>query len=195
MRLKPFALALSLAAAPLTMGVGAPAMASSYSVDGGHSSVLFKLSYANISTFWGRFNKVEGKFVYDPKNLATSNLTVDIDADSVFTADRKRDDHLKSPDFFSAKQFPKITFQSTAIKAGSKAGTYAVTGNLTLRGVTKPVTLELTKTGEGKDARGSDRIGFEGSFTINRLDFGVNFAPDGLGKDVTVVVAVSAVKS
>jgi len=195
MRLKSLALALSLAASPLTLAIGAPAMASSYSIDGGHSSVLFKLSYANISPFWGRFNKVEGKFVYDPKNLTAASLTVDIDADSVFTADRKRDDHLKSPDFFSAKQFPKITFQSTAVKAGSKAGTYAVSGNLTLRGVTKPVTLELTKTGEGKDARGSERVGFEGSFTINRLDFGVNFAPDGLGKDVTVMVAVSAVKS
>lgn len=193
MRLKSFALAVSLLASPLL--ATAPAMASSYGIDTGHSSVLFKVSYANISPFWGRFNKFEGKFVYDPKNLASANLTVEIDADSVFTADRKRDDHLKSPDFFSAKQFPKITFQSTAVKAGSRAGTYTVSGNLTLRGVTKPVTVELTKTGEGKDGRGQERVGFEGSFTINRHDFGVSFMPDGLGKDVTILVAVAGVKS
>jgi hypothetical protein len=76
-----------------------------------------------------------------------------------------------------------------------KEGTYIVSGNLTLRGVTKPVTVELTKTGEGKDARGQERIGFEGSFTINRLDFGVNFMPEGLGKEVTVLVAISGVKT
>lgn len=193
MNLKSLALALSLAASPLAFA--SSAIAADYQVDAGHSAVNFKLSYANVSTFWGRFNKFDGRFSFDAADLSKAKVEIGIEADSVFTADKKRDDHLRSPDFFSAKQFPKITFTSTSVKAGSKAGTFVASGNLTLRGVTKPVTVELVKTGEGKDGYGKERIGFEATFTINRLDFGVNFAPDGLGKDVTVVVAISAVKS
>lgn len=193
MNLKSLALALSLATSPLAFA--APALAADYQVDTGHSAVNFKLSYANVSTFWGRFNKFDGRFSFDTSDLSKAKVEITIEADSVFTADKKRDDHLRSPDFFSAKQFPKITFTSTSVKAGSRAGTYVATGNLTLRGVTKPVTVELVKTGEGKDSFGKERIGFDASFTINRLDYGVNFAPDGLGKDVTVVVGISGVKS
>jgi polyisoprenoid-binding protein YceI len=193
MNLKSLALALSLAASPLALAQNA--YAADYSVDAGHSAVNFKLSYANVSTFWGRFNKFEGRFHFDPSNLAKAKVEISIEADSVFTADKKRDDHLRSPDFFSAKQFPKITFTSTSVKAGSKAGTFIASGNLTMRGVTKPVTVELVKTGEGKDGYGKERIGFEATFTINRLDYGVSFAPDGLGKDVTVIVGISGVKS
>lgn len=193
MNLKSLALALSLAASPLALAQNA--YAADYSVDAGHSAVNFKLSYANVSTFWGRFNKFEGRFHFDANNLAKSKVEISIEADSVFTADKKRDDHLRSPDFFSAKQFPKITFTSTSVKAGSKAGTFIASGNLTMRGVTKPVTVELVKTGEGKDGYGKERIGFEATFTINRLDYGVSFAPDGLGKDVTVIVSISGVKS
>lgn len=190
MQLKSLALVFSLATASLAT----PAIAADYSIDNGHSSVLFKVSYANVSPFWGRFNKVAGSFSFDAADLSKAKLSVDIDADSIFTADKKRDDHLKSPDFFSAKQFPRITFASTSVKAGAKPGTYVASGNLTLRGVSKPVTVELTRTGEGKDGYGKERIGFEGTFTINRLDFGVAFMPEGLGKDVTIVVAISAVK-
>ncbi|HRE92060.1 MAG TPA: YceI family protein [Myxococcota bacterium] len=193
MNLKSLALALSLAASPLALAQ--TALAADYQVDAGHSAVNFKLSYANVSTFWGRFNKFEGRFTFDASDLGKAKVEISIEADSVFTADKKRDDHLRSPDFFSAKQFPKITFTSTSVKAGSKAGTFIASGNLTLRGVTKPVTVELVKTGEGKDGYGKERIGFEATFTINRLDYGVNFAPDGLGKDVTVIVGISGVKS
>lgn len=192
MNLKSLALALSLAISPLALAT--PALANQYQVDAGHSAVLFKVSYANVSPFWGRFNKFEGQFTFDPQDLARANVRFEIDTESIYTADKKRDDHLKSPDFFSAKQFPKITFAAASIKAGSKAGTYLASGNLTLRGVTKPVTVELVKTGEGKDGYGKERIGFEATFTINRFDFGVSYMPDGLGKDVTIVVGISGVK-
>jgi len=185
-------LVLSLAAAGVVSS--SPALAATYEVDSSHSSVLFKLMHFGVAPFHGRFNKVAGTFEYDTANVAASQLTVDIDANSIFTADKKRDDHLKSPDFFNAKQFPTITYKSRAVKAGARAGTFVVEGDLTLRGVTKPVTLELVKTGEGKDPYGGFRVGFEGSFTINRLDFGVSFMPEGLGKDVTITVAVEGVK-
>ncbi|MCC6620453.1 MAG: YceI family protein [Deltaproteobacteria bacterium] len=170
------------------------ALAAPYEVDGAHSSVLFKVMHFGIAPFHGRFNKVAGTFEFDGANVAASKLAVDIDANSVFTADKKRDDHLKSPDFFNAKQFPNIVFKSRAVKAGARAGAFLVEGDLTLRGVTKPVTVELVKTGEGKDPYGGYRVGFEGTFTINRHDFGVSFMPDGLGKDVTITVAVQGVK-
>ncbi len=182
----------------LALGLSAPlagtALAAPYTVDNSHSSVLFKVSHFGIAPFWGRFNKVEGTFDFDPANASASKLSFSIDVNSIFTAEKKRDDHLKSPDFFSAKQFPRITFVSTAVKAGAKPNTYAVTGDITIRGTKKTITVELTKTGEGKDPYGAERVGFEGSFTINRLDYGVSFAPDGLGKDVTVLIAVEGVK-
>ena len=187
------ALALGLTAAPLAAAT--PAMAATYTIDGTHTSVLFKVSHLGIAPYWGRFNKIEGRFDYDPANAAASRLSVEIDANSIFTAEKKRDDHLKSPDFFSAKQFPKITLQSTAVKPGARPGTYVVTADLTIRGTKKPITFELTKTGEGKDPWGGERVGFEGTFTVNRLDFGVSYMPDGLGRDVTIIFAVEGVKA
>jgi len=186
-------LALGLLASPLALAT--PAAAASYTVDSTHTSVLFKVMHLGVAPYWGRFNKVDGSFSFDPANVGASTLKVGIDVNSIFTADKKRDDHIKSPDFFSAKLFPRITLESTAVRAGAKANTYVVTADLTIRGVKKTLTIELTKTGEGKDPWGGERIGFEGSFVVNRLDFGVSYMPDGLGKEVTIVVAVEGVKA
>lgn len=190
---RSFAAALVLAASPLA-ALAPAASAASYTVDNSHTSVLFKTTHLNVSPFWGRFNKVSGAFEFDAANAAASKLAIEIDVGSIFTSDKKRDDHLKSPDFFNAKQFPTISLKSTSVKAGSRAGSYLVTGDLTIRGITKNVTVELTKTGEGKDPWGGERIGFEGAFTINRLDYGVSYMPDALGKDVTIVVTVEGIK-
>jgi len=170
------------------------ASAANYSIDNAHTSVIFKVTHLGVAPFYGRFNKVTGSFAYDAASPAASSLKVEIDAASVFTADKKRDDHLKSADFFNAKQFPAITLTSTAVKPGAKPGTLVVTADLTLRGVTKSVTFEVVKTGEGKDPWGNERVGFEGSLTLNRLDFGVSYMPEGLGKDVTIIIAVEGVK-
>lgn len=181
-------------AALALLAVPASASAANYNIDNGHTSVLFKVTHLGVAPFYGRFNNVSGTFAYDPAAPAASTLSVQIDAASVFTADKKRDDHLKNPDFFNVKQFPNITLKSTAVKAGSKPGTLVITADLTLRGVTKSVTFEVQKTGEGKDPWGGERIGFEGQLTINRLDFGVSYMPDGLGKSVTIILAVEGVK-
>lgn len=170
------------------------ASAASYAIDNVHTSVLFKVSHFGIAPFYGRFNSVAGTFEFDGAAPAKSKLSLQIDVASIFTAERKRDDHLKSPDFFNAKQFPTITLESTAVKAGTAKDTFVVEANLTVRGVTKAVTFTMTKTGEGSDPMGNARIGFEGSFTINRLDYGVSYAPEGLGKDVTVMFSVEGIK-
>lgn len=189
----------TLAALALSLPLAAPTLAGSahaanYSIDNAHTSVLFKTTHLGVSPFWGRFNSVTGSFEYDATKPEASKVRFEIDVNSIFTADKKRDDHLKSPDFFSAKQFPKITFESTSVKAGKAAGSLSVTGTLSVRGTNKTITVELTKTGEGKDPWGGERVGFEGSFVINRLDYGVSYMPDGLGKDVTIVVAVEGLK-
>lgn len=188
------ALALALPLAAPTLGLATSAHAAPYTIDNSHTSVLFKTTHLGVSPFWGRFNNVSGSFQYDAAKVDASKVQFEIDVNSIFTADKKRDDHLKGPDFFSAKQFPKITFESTSVKAGKAAGSLSVTGTLTVRGTKKTITVELAKTGEGKDPWGGERIGFEGSFVINRLDYGVSYMPEGLGKDVTIVVAVEGIK-
>jgi len=168
------------------------ANAASYNIDNAHTSVIFKVMHLGIAPFYGRFNKVSGSFTYDAKSPAASTLSVEIDVNSIFTADRKRDDHLKSPDFFNAKQFPTITIKSTKV-AGS-GDTLKVTADVTVRGITKSLTFDVKKTGEGKDPWGNERVGFEGSLTIDRMDFGVSYMPDGLGKQVTILFALEGVK-
>ncbi|MCB9734716.1 MAG: YceI family protein [Deltaproteobacteria bacterium] len=183
----------ALAAGLLLAGLGGAASAASYKVDNAHTSVIFKASHLGIGTFYGRFNKVDGSVAWDAAAPDKSAFTITVDADSVFTADKKRDTHLKSPDFFNTKQFPTITLKSTAVKPGAK-DTFEVTADLTMKGVTKTITFTAKKTGEGKDPWGGERVGFEGSFTVNRLDYGVSYMPEGLGKDVTLIVAFEAVK-
>ena len=188
-----FVSAALLAATPLV--VAAPAVsAATYDIDNSHTSVLFKVSHLGIAPFYGRFNKVSGSFDYDAASPGASKLNVEIDVNSVFSADKKRDDHLKAPDFFNAKQFPTITLKSTRVAAGKRAGTLTITADLTLRGVTKSVTFDVAKTGEGKDPWGGERVGFEGELTIDRLDYGVSYMPEGLGKNVTIIIAVEGVK-
>ena len=175
-------LALSgLVLAPLSAG------AAKHEVDPAHTYVLFKVNHLGIGNSWGMFRKTTGTF--DPDK---GTLDITIDANSIYTADKKRDDHLKGPDFFDTKQFPKITFESTKVE--TKGDEYMVTGDLTLKGKTKPVTLTVAKTGEGKDPWGNFRTGFETSVTINRMDFGVDYMPDGLSKDVELMISVEGIR-
>lgn len=188
---------LALAALALTLPVlvTGSASAASYSIDSAHTSVIFKVSHFGIAPLYGRFNKVSGGFVYDAAKPSASSLSVDIDVTSIFTADRKRDDHLKSPDFFSAKQFPTITIKSKRVTVDARSGELKVVADVTVRGVTKTLTFDVTKTGAGKDPYGNVRVGFEGKLTIDRMAFGVSYMPDGLGKQVTILFAVEGVKA
>lgn len=161
-------------------------------IDSAHSFVVFKIQHLGVSTAWGRFNSPEGSITWDDQDPAKSKITVTLQTGKVDTGNQKRDDHLRSPDFFSAKQFPTITFKSTSISK-SADNQYQVTGDLTLHGVTKPLTVTLTKVGEA-DTQMGHRAGFEANFTIKRTEFGMNFMVGAIGDDVTLFVSLEAIK-
>lgn len=165
--------------------------AGSYNVDGTHSFVNFRCKHMNTSYAYGRFDKVSGTIAFDDAKPEASSMNIEVSTDSVSTGNGKRDGHLKSADFFDAAQFPKATFKSKSFKKSGE-NTFDVTGDFTLRGTTKEVTVKLEKTGQGKGQGGADLIGFETTFTINRLDYGVKFMPDNLGTDVRITVALEA---
>lgn len=175
-----------------SLGVAAPA-ADTYQIDPVHSSVLFKVRHLNVTDFYGRFDDVSGTVTLDPANAANDSLNLEVKADSLDTHNEKRDQQSKGPDFLNVKQFPTITFKSTKVEnAGDD--TYNVTGNLTLRGVTKPLTIEFKKTGEGKGMKEEYRAGGETQFTIKRGDFGMTYMPNVVGEDVTLIVSLEGIK-
>lgn len=179
--------------APVTTAAGiatsATAAAGVFTVDSGHSSVVYKVKHNNVADFYGRFNKVEGTFNLDEANPSASVLNITIDATSIDSNNGKRDEHLKSPDFFSTKEFPTITFVGKEFKKGT-GSTYEVKGDITVRGTTKSITVNVEDTGRGT-GRGGPIAGVGATFTINRGDFGVNFMLDkGISNAVTVMVGL-----
>lgn len=148
--------------------------AKKYVIDPVHSAVGFKVKHLVISKVQGSFDKFSGEFFYDEKNPAKWTAQATIDANSINTANADRDKHLRSPDFLEAEKYPNITFQSSQV-ADLKDNKAKLHGNLTIRGVTKPVILDLEIGGTVKDPWGNERAGFEASTKINRKDFGVAF--------------------
>lgn len=177
----------------------APAFAAdTYKIDAVHSEVGFKVRHL-VSRTSGRFTKFEGTIQLDEKHIANSSVNVSIDVASINTDNASRDGHLKSPDFFDAAKFPTITFKSTSVKEVSK-GQLQVTGDFTLHGVTKRITLPITSLGGMASPFKDFRAGFEGSLKLNRQEFGVkwNKTLDAggavLGDDVDISLAIEAVK-
>lgn len=165
-----------------------------YRIDPVHSFILFRVKHLNTGFAYGRFNTFSGTFVVDERNPGNSSIQMEIDANSVDTGNQQRDDHLRSPDFFNVRQFPKITFQSTRVRKINDT-TVEVQGNLTMRGVTRPLTARVTLTGRGRNQRGQEIIGFETTFTIRRSQFGVNYGLNGgLGDEVRVTIAVEGIR-
>jgi len=188
MRSRVFAAVFWLSMGPLT------AMAAdTYQVDPIHSSVVFRIKHLGIGYIYGRFNDISGTVVLDEKSPGDSTFQFQVKADSVDTANAKRDGHLKGPDFFNVKEFPIITFKSKEVKL-LKASTYEVTGDLTLHGVTKPLTVKLQQIGSGNDPFGKYRTGFECNVTIKRGDFGMRFMPGAVGDDVWLLIGFEALK-
>ena len=173
-------------------GEASPSVTSAtyWKVDPVHSSVLFKVKHYQGAYFYGRFAKFEGSFVFDPENLGDSEVVMEVEAESVDTRSEGLDKHLRSPDFFDARQFPNILFESTKVKKG-KGNVLKVTGDLTLHGVTKSITIEVEHTGTGKGRRGPV-AGFHTSFTIDRTDFGVSYGTGGIGSDVELIISIEA---
>jgi polyisoprenoid-binding protein YceI len=175
-------------------GASSPARAAeTYKVDPLHSSLLFRVKHLNVGHIYGRFTEFSGSFTFDDKDPAACSLSMEVNVDSLDSAVAKRDQHLKGPDFFNVKQFPTMSFKSSKMKAVD-ARTYEVTGDLTLHGVTRPVTVQLERIGTGKGMGGETRTGFETTFTIKRSDFGMKYMIPAIGDEVKVIVAVEGIQ-
>lgn len=182
---------LTLLAAVL-LGSGA-AVAAPYSIDDDHSAVIFRASHLGISYTYGRFNEISGSFDWDSATPTALQLSLVLQADSIDTDQDKRDQHLRSPDFFDAAQHPEITFVS-ASTADRGGGVYAVTGTLTLHGVSREVTIDLTKTGEGSDPWGGHRAGFHAAFSIDRADYGMTGMAEGIPGPIELTVSLEGIR-
>jgi len=149
------------------------AVAPRYDIDPAHTSAQFKVRHLMISHVKGEFTKISGSVIFDPQNLAASSIEVTIDAASISTREPQRDAHLKSAEFLDVEKFPSIVFKSAKITATGK-DSYHAAGELTIHGVTRPVTLDVEgMTPEAKDPWGFLRRGATASTTIDRKDFGV----------------------
>jgi polyisoprenoid-binding protein YceI len=190
------AVTVALALAPAL----AAAQVSTWSFDPAHSHASFSIKHMVISNVRGEFGKMTGTVSLDDKDITKSKVEATIDATTIDTREAKRDEHLRSPDFFDVAKYPTITFKSTKVERDGKDG-LKVTGDLTMRGVTKPVVLKVVgPTGEIKDPWGKARRGASVSTKLNRNDYGVSWskALEGggliVGNDVNVELEVEMVK-
>lgn len=166
--------------------------ADTFKVDPVHAFVAFRIKHLDVSYSYGRFNNPTGTVTWDSADPTKSSINIEVKTDSVDTDNEKRDAHLKGPDFFDAKQFPTISFKSTAIKAAGE-NKFEVTGDLTLHGVTKSITINLDKTGEKQTQMGY-RAGWETMFKIKRSDYGMTNMVGPVGDEVDLVVSIEGVK-
>jgi polyisoprenoid-binding protein YceI len=175
------------------------AFADNYTVDKVHSEAKFEVRHL-MSRVSGKFDDFSSNVVIDPANPAASSVDFAMKTASINTGNEGRDKHLRTADFFDADKFPEITFKSTTVKSTPKKNIYNVTGDLTMHGVTKRITLPVEVLGSGKDPWGNQRMGFSVKTTLNRKDYGVNWnktLDEGgmlLGDDVDVTLNLEAVK-
>lgn len=164
-----------LALSPLALSSVAHA-AENYVIDtkGMHASINFRIKHLGYSWLLGRFNDFDGSFTFDEANPANSKVDVTIKTASLDSNHAERDTHLRGDKFLDVSKFPTATFKSTKISKGDDAGEYTVTGDLTLHGVTKPVTIEVESVGAGPDPWGGYRRGFEGETRLTLADFGID---------------------
>lgn len=164
---------------------------SKWNVDATHSNVRFTVPHLVISEVEGSFKKFSGEVVAAKPDFTDAAVNFTIDVNSIDTDNEMRDNHLKADDFFNAEQFPAATFKSTSFKkvSGNK---YKLTGNLTIRNVTKPVTFDVTYGGTAKDGYGNTKAGFKATTVINRFDYGLKWnalteaGGATVGKDITI---------
>ncbi|MFF3750848.1 YceI family protein [Streptomyces sp. NPDC002018] len=167
------------APAPTATGtaVADPALAAltgAYTIDPAHSTISFTVRHAMVTNVRGSFTEHEGTLNLDGSNPAASTALIDVSIASVDTGMPDRDGHLRSADFFDAETFPKMSFRSTSAEQ-IDAETYRVTGDLTIKDVTRPLTIDLEFHGSATDVYGNERVGFEGSATILRSEWGLTW--------------------
>jgi len=164
-----------------------------YRLDPAHTSVVFRVKHLGVAQFYGSFNGATGTFQFDESSPSKNTIELEVKAANVNTGIDKRDNHLKSPDFFNAGEHPVISFKSKSVMQ-SDNGTYKVSGDLNILGKTSPITVEAKETGSGKDPWGKYRKGFETSFTVKRSEFGMNYMLGGLSDEVLVIVSVEGIR-
>lgn len=184
-----FTMKLSLCTLTLLFTVGANAASQSFKLDPEHTFAVFRVNHLGYSTMIGRFDTVSGELGLDQDNLEGSTVNVVIDTTSVNTNHQKRDDHLRSPDFFNSAEFPEMSFTSKEVKKTGE-GTLQITGDFTLLGVTKPVTLEATfndvKPHPLPQYNNVLVAGFSARTSVKRSDFGMSYALGGVGDEIDI---------
>jgi len=183
---------LTLVVALISAFVLSANAADTFKIDPVHTFVLFSVQHLGIANTYGRFNDIAGTVVFDRDNPSKSSIELTVQVESLDTHNAIRERSLKSPDFFDVKQFPTMTFKSTRVEGSGD--TLKVSGDLTIRGVTRPVTVDFKKGGEGKGVFGEMRGGGETRFTIKRSDFGMNFELGEVGDEVTIILSLEGVK-
>jgi len=175
-----------LAAAPVRA-------ADKYKVDPVHAAVIFRVNHLGSSWVYGRFDEVSGSFTVDEKKPEDVKFDVSVTTDSIDTNNKQRDTHLKSADFFSVKEFPTLTFKSTSAKsAGEKK--YEVSGELTMHGVTKTITVPIEFVGTSNAPQAGPRAGYEAHLTVKRSDYGMDKMVGMVGDEIHVTVSLEGTK-
>ena len=173
-------------------GITQPMDPTTYEVDTAHSMILFRAKHNGVTYNYGRFNEFTGQIITD-EFASMGMVEFEVKAASVDTGNEKRDQHLRSSDFFSAKQFPLITFKSTkVIQKEGKEDVLEVTGDLELHGVKKSITVDVEITGRATRRDGASLIGFESIFTIKRSEFGMTYGMEGISDDIRLIVSIEA---
>lgn len=176
----------------LLIAAGTSVRADEYAVDSSHAAAVFRISHVGLSWTYGRFKDLSGSFTIDSANPSNTRFELIAKVDSLDTDNAKRDEHLKSPDFFNAKQFPLITFKSTSVKPIEDG--FEVTGDMTIHGETKPVTIVLKGGKTIELPKGVQRTGYSTEFKIKRSDFGMNQALQMIGDDVFIQMSFEGTK-
>lgn len=185
---------------PQTSGVDRTELSGTYAIDPVHSRFGFVARHAMVTKVRGQFSEFEGTLELDGENPVNSSGRLTVQAASIDTHSEDRDNHLRSNDFFAMEEYPTIEFVSTSVEATDDDTVYRVSGDLTIRGVTKPVSLDVEFLGAALDPWGNTRVGLEGSTTVNRKDWGMNWntaleAGGVLVSDkVTIEFEIAAVK-
>lgn len=173
-----------------------PALADKYTIDTAkaHASINFSISHLGYSVLTGRFDSFSGEFTYDPEKLEASTVNVSIDTNSVNSNQAERDKHLRSKDFLNVEKFPKSTFVSKKIVPGADKVSFDIVGDFTMNGVTKSITINAKKLGEGKDPWGGYRAGFEGTTELTLKDFNIVFPLGPASEKVKLSLNVEGIK-
>lgn len=182
------------AALLITLGTLVAAQSETYaSTDPAHSFVYYSVNYGNFGREFGRFNKFSYTVVRDTADISKSSIEFTVDATSLDSGIGKRDSDIAGPDFLNAAEFPEIRFKSTSIKDAGN-GNLEVAGDLTVRGVTKPVTASVEYIGEGTDGQGNYRVGYYAEFVFNRQDYGIDWLTGVIGDQITLMVSISGIR-